>query len=557
MSTTKRIIAPRILKYGHVEYHSVTSPPDDSVAMCHKVPDRIIPVVFVPGVMGSNLQSVVSKDGEEPEPIWITNSIGGIAWSRGLDGPKKRKKFLDPLKTEIFRKGKLPENAVPIGAFHNYPAPTQEENAAELYRRGWGEVSMMSYGKSLKWLEEALNDADYTQCGMEYSGSGLRPRLMKELVAQSDGIAPLTLDEVALSYRYQFPVHAVGYNWLDSNVVSAKRLQQKINEFIAYYQDCYRCENVILVTHSMGGLVARYYSEVLKQQSKVLGIVHGVMPATGAAAAYKRVKAGTEGSAGIVLGSNAAEVTAVFAQSPGPLQLLPSPEYGNGWLKIVDGRTFKSFPQQGDPYSEIYTVRDAWWGLVDDKLINPADTKKTSLDQDWQTFKKIINRSVRDFHENIANRYHPVTYAFYGEDAKHKTWGEAVWQRQRTTHQLRLADPASDLASFIHPAQQSSDGGGNVTVRAYSPGSPKTTQYLREANFTLGEANENGDGTVPLRSGIAPKKWTRVCVGYPDIEHEGAYKGEKQQLFTLWSIVKIAQHVSGRMRYDLDKEPPK
>ena len=36
------------------------------------------------------------------------------------------------------------------------------------------------------------------------------------------------------------------------------------------------------------------------------------------------------------LGDNAAAVTAVFAQAPGALQLLPSPDYGMGWLKIRD-----------------------------------------------------------------------------------------------------------------------------------------------------------------------------------------------------------------------------
>jgi triacylglycerol esterase/lipase EstA (alpha/beta hydrolase family) len=67
-----------------------------------------------------------------------------------------------------------------------------------------------------------------------------------------------------------------------------------------------KCEKVILVTHSMGGLVARYYSELLDGdfgQKNILGIVHGVMPDRGAPMAYKRMKAGEAVPVGLVIGA--------------------------------------------------------------------------------------------------------------------------------------------------------------------------------------------------------------------------------------------------------------
>ncbi|MBB3212205.1 pimeloyl-ACP methyl ester carboxylesterase [Herbaspirillum sp. Sphag1AN] len=549
MATIKRIIPPRILKSGVVEYHSVTSPPDDSIAMCHKVPDRIIPVIFVPGVMGSNLQSTVEKKGDEPEPVWVVNSTLGVALSWAFQGAETRKKLLDPAKTELYRAGDLPADAAPRGVFHTHPAPTQEEIDQELRRRGWGEVSHLSYGPWLKWLEESLNDADYSKSGMEYASSGLRPRLMKELVANAPGIEPLTFDEVGLSYRYQFPVHAVGYNWLQSNSDSAIRLEAKIDEFIAYYNRTYVCQNVILVTHSMGGLVARFCTEELAQRDKVLGVVHGVMPATGAATAYKRVKAGVEGVAGIVVGDDAAKVTAVFAQAPGPLQLLPSREYGNGWLKIKNGDQRISLPLHNDPYGEIYTVRGKWWGLIDDKLINPMDPERKTVESDWNRFKNLINGPVRKFHDAIAHRYHPVTYAFYGDDKAHSTWGDVLWERKPTlaTGKLNFVKPSEDIQSsrVLH------DSGQGQQVLWL-----KTGNTAMPSVFTLAEANEHGDGTVPIRSGKAPQGKVRVCVGYPGVEHEGAYKEEKQRLFTLWSIVKIAQQVKPPLRYEIDGDCP-
>ncbi len=290
----------------------------------------------------------------------------------------------------------------------------------------------------------------------------------------------------------------------------------------------------------MGGLVARHYSEVFKggQRDKVLGIVHGVMPTTGAATAYKRVKAGTEGGAGIVIGPNAGTMTPVFAQSPGPLQLLPSAEYGKHWLKIVDGDQMKALPTNDDPYGEIYKQRGQWWGLCDDKLINPLDKDKKAIDQDWAAYVKIIETKVKDFHAEIANQYHNHTYAFYGDDAKHKAWGDVVWERKLSsaTRWLGAAAPIDHMqqGQVLHDA-----GTGEQRLLQHSDGSPMGTK------FTVREAGENGDGTVPIRSGRASRQRMKVCVPYPGVEHEGAYKLLPQRLFTLWAITKIAQNVKG------------
>ena len=55
-----------------------------------------------------------------------------------------------------------------------------------------------------------------------------------------------------------FPVHAMGYNWLRSNKKSGKEIAARIEALIKRYVDQgYQCEKVIVVTHSMGGLVAR------------------------------------------------------------------------------------------------------------------------------------------------------------------------------------------------------------------------------------------------------------------------------------------------------------
>ena len=67
LATIERIIPAVVHDDGSVHYTSVTSPSDDSIAICHVVPDRVIPVIFVPGIMGSNLQNT------EKNPVWVVN----------------------------------------------------------------------------------------------------------------------------------------------------------------------------------------------------------------------------------------------------------------------------------------------------------------------------------------------------------------------------------------------------------------------------------------------------------------------------------------------------
>jgi pimeloyl-ACP methyl ester carboxylesterase len=518
MATIERIIPAQIADDGSVHYTSVMSPPDDSIAVCYMVPDRIIPVIFVPGVMGSNLNAATATNSSTP--VWLANRETSLA-SWAFKNAAFRKKTLDPEKTEICEEG-----AIPSGTKHS---------EAELRRRGWGTVANMSYGEFLVWLENALNDAD---ASTDHGRKGLRAQLMHQLVAQAPGVNTLTHAEVALSYKYQFPVHAVGYNWLQSNAVSAERLNQQIERFTNHYRQFgYCCEKVILVTHSMGGLVARYYSEVLGHRDKVLGVVHGVMPATGAAATYKRMKTGTEGAAGLVIGPDAATMTAVVGNAPGPLELLPSSEYGMGWLRIRDGEQFVALPKS-DPYSEIYTVRGAWWALCDDKLLNPLDPEKKTVDQDWSNFVKLIQNKVKNFQKNIAGRYHPNTYAFYGDDKELKAFGDVRW-KQQVPSVLAYRGHVPPLVTLLAGKASDDPTTGGQLVEANSGGRTVV------AKFVLKDADENGDGTVPVRSGKAPGSKAQVCVGYPGVDHEGGYKSDATRRFTLWAITKIAQNVKG------------
>jgi hypothetical protein len=536
--TKARKIPPRYDNRGNPTWKTRLSAPDDSFAQCLMVPDRIIPVIFVPGVMGSNLKGVGQADGIK----WRLDSDTSMLPWLGR-GPKERKRMLTPTTMEVDDGGAIPEGT--------------QQHTEELRRRHWGEVGAMSYAPFLVWLENALNDyAD--------PHAGERVKLMHDALKAMVGEQTLSHEEIALSYRYRFPVHACGYNWLASNVESATRLGHRINEVIKRYSNERKmCEKVILVTHSMGGLVARHCSEIQGHKSKILGIVHGVMPAIGAAAVYRRFKAGTEGDyvPSEVLGNDAAEMTAVLSSAPGPLQLLPTPEYGNGWLKIQDGNQKISLPEHGDPYGEIYAVRSKWWSMCEDQLVNPLnierDPKKrqVKVDADWNVFADVIAEGVKPFHEKIAGKYHSTTYAFFGSHTDYKAYGNVVWSSARGPVDATLFNerPVNSIDARQLPPdelkQQKRESPEIKQVRTvdamYTDGGwfPHT-----QRSYIISQPDEPGDGTVPHRSGIAAKNY---CKSFLQVKvgHEPAYNLAKGAdnlracRFTLRAIVSIAQLV--------------
>lgn len=535
-NVVKRKIPPQYDAKGNPVWKAQMTSPDSSVAKLDMVPDRVIPVIFVPGVMGSNLKGI----GPAKDMSWTLDSAWSMRPWLGR-GAAQRKAALTPATMMVDDGGKLPSGTA--------------QAAEELRRRGWGEVGAMSYSDFMVWLENALNDFDQSKGGVR---AGLIGRSLNVLMGEE----VLTRDEVCLSYRYRFPVHACGYNWLESNAKSAERLGKRIDEVIARYRaERRKCEKVIVVTHSMGGLVARHCSEVLGYRDKVFGIVHGVMPAIGAAAVYRRFKAGTEGPAATskVLGEDAAEMTAVLSSAPGPMQLLPTPEYGNGWLKVRDENQSVSLPQHGDPYSEIYTVRGKWWSMCEDRLINPlnknVDAKKrqAQMDADWGQFEKVVQLTVKRFHVEIKDKYHAVTYAFFGNSDKHKAYGTVNWDRDTHLDRARskVNMPVPKMQDIMNSDVSQWRGGGATTpdvlgknrYAVFDAGGSPYAEW-----FQLSDPDEPGDGTVPKRSGLASKAHCKSMLQVA-VEHEPAYKlssgsdNERACMFTLRSIVQIAQAV--------------
>ncbi len=97
----------------------------------YKMPDRVIPVIFLPGVMGSNLKN---GDGDGNNKVWHADLYQGIdALSWVSESPSKRKQLLDPTTTEVDDSGKV------------LYSDQEDKMFPSRRQRGWGTVLYKSY----------------------------------------------------------------------------------------------------------------------------------------------------------------------------------------------------------------------------------------------------------------------------------------------------------------------------------------------------------------------------------------------------------------------------
>jgi len=562
---------------GNLSFFSTRSPTSfKQRALCVAPPHTVIPVIFVPGIMGTRLRNTQTK-----ASVWNPPNSGGEKLGellhRFFQKRSERQRDFNPDNTEVDPEGPC---SVPDGWATMHPDEAQ--------RRGWGALHQESYQDILQHLELSLNEK-FTLPGLsDKQGNALReeiglltylrpPASRVESAAQTSstaasseeqpdyqhaadktaeawGMAPpkLSAAQIDRFADYYYPVWACGYNWLHDNEESADLLLKKIDEVIKFYQNSgsFDCNGkVIVVTHSMGGLVARRAAQ--KNASQILGVVHGVQPVGGAPVVYRRFRAGTEvdtghgtletvqnAGAAEVLGWSAADTTPALACAPGALELLPTKHYPPGWLKFQQG-TDDAMPPlpASDPYEEIYykTTDECWWGMINPALIDPSGDIKTQLDKEGKGEAPIdlVLRKIKlaeKFHRTLGLFSHGNTYGYYGtDDAKYKSFGSVTWQ----TSTLLPTDKAS-LLKMVKTEHFNDAGTSKVSL-----GEDLT------AKFKLSnDRDQAGDGTVPMASGAlmmqfesAPKAVFKIA----DFNHQFSYKDPFSIRATVYSVVCLAQ----------------
>ncbi len=579
MGESTRPLPPLIpLSNGGWEVNSFLSSAEYTIrGMGLMPPNKIVPVIVVPGIMGSNLRAKRNprlgriddernKMVDPGKPAWRpANGAGdGYLASRDWDGfsPKDRQLLLDRATLEVDDSGPvlLPE-----------PDDGYVLTERELRERGWGEVYADSYGTLLYSLQTRLNQT----FGFDEQ---MRTRFVKphwkEVMTCDPGqwglreFPRLTETQLEKQAEYYFPVYAVGYCWLDDCKTSAELLERRILAIIdSWIKRKRHCNKVILITHSMGGLVARACAKRIPE--KIAGVIHGAMPALGAPVAYRRIACGTEALSpgkyplknfvmsriAMTLGTTAEKTTPVLATSPGALEMLPNHLYPHPWLhvrvlKFVSANRLVSQPvkdglfqsatayydalhypnaKSQNPY-DLYRDLKSWYRLINPSIADPADKYAGKQGGIELAVKQAIN-AAEDFHRSLGDYYHPNTYAFYGNDKSELSFGQVRWVA------LQQGGPATALT----PA--------NVAAARYL-GQSKTGQrrVLVEEKTELRFAPEiqdtPGDGTVPHQSGAGPSGRVKQVFATKGYGHQEAYNNSDMLMLTLRLITKIVQEIS-------------
>ncbi|HEX6735426.1 MAG TPA: hypothetical protein VF096_11495 [Azonexus sp.] len=546
----------------------------------------VIPVLFIPGIMGTNLKKANSDAIAWRPPNMdargTVNAIGQL-FEYLFKGTKQRVSDLKTGDAEID-----PRGSISVGD------SGLDENV--LRARRWGTVLRTSYHPIMASLQFHLNNL------CRFIPASCTTELQAWAASEASEVptewgakhgAALTHEEILHAANYQFDVWAGGYNWLQSNRESGAAIKAYIEQIILpYYNEGRKvevqttgdqlcriqrskparplAEKVIVVTHSMGGLVSRSLTEI-HNCDKVLGVSHGVQPATGAPDTYKRMRAGADGIAQLFLGRNAADLTAILSQAQGGMELLPTADYNNGkpWLKVRDkavpedrdGGVGISLPTDGDPYTEIYKS-SRWYGLVpkeNEGLMSPAAGKyptniDTNAEESTRSPRKVLNElidSVKKFHSDIQGKYKAPSYVHYGDQGFRSQTG-------RKGGLLGTGLGAKNDNRFAFGQVIWEGKGGGQVQHDSTPLDDDQNGEIKLSNgveLRIAAANASGDGTVPWQSGAAPADMAGVEMifshgqshpGAHNVEfgydHQEAYNDPRAVYATLYAIVKIAQN---------------
>lgn len=524
------------------------------------VTDKAIPIIFLPGILGSPLYaengngSVMGKNN-----VWAWYPDFTMTWMAGLpffwkDGfgslsASDRKTLLNPMETHALSpyEQQIESDLVSrikrsLRSHFLYFFPTSEPlfSIQEALRRGWGTVAWnTAYGVVLPYLERVLRYLTYAQSAEDAQQVEDIQKMLGQVNTyfRDAGLDTGMLNQyLKTAQAYHYPVFAIGYNWLQSNNDSADHAFIRIQEIVDYVraprrgrpdsgnvEDIpkgpdglglgLRCDDgVILVTHSMGGLVARSLSqrhgeELAGMGISIRGIVHGVQPCNGSATLYYRLRAGWEGGiAGKIIANTGPLLAPLLGSAPGGMELAPNQYYGANWLRVHDqttGNLLFRLPQKKgelcDPYGDIYLEKDAWWRLTEPELIAPGMVHRENgdelLQEEWKKYGDVVE-TAQNFHANLNGYFHPNSYVHYGGSPEVKSWANVHWHLAPLGSPYGLTGPAHSEEVLTAGVHESEDN--PYKTRSGRTWLQTEKGYAFQAMLPMGQ--DSGDGVVPYNS---------------------------------------------------------
>lgn len=538
-----------------------------------RVERAALPIIFVPGIMGSRLMQKGGKRAWDPDDLlWMKRTVFNAS-------PTQREDLLtkNPLEVNKNEAGGKPTMAFRDRMRMKYSVSTQYSVTAVPPNWDWLALPPSLTGSAkLEKMLDLLIDHGWDQVAWGFYGD-----ILLQLAV---------LDFGDLSRCFVHPVYAFGYNWIDDNLLAGEALAARIDEIIEKENYAHHpCDRVILVSHSMGGLVTRscvLHSDAAK--AKTLGIVHGAQPATGAPAAYRRMRAGFEppnnyhpldnlvsALTNRMLGPDSATVVPVLAKCIGGLELLPTKLYKTNagsaqWLTLTgkDGKVACSMPT-GNPYQDIYALNAASGSssrtadqqfltlIPHTPLLTPgASTVGTSTtrygpgaeslraSKDFQTNLT----AAETFHDALQLKAHPTTFVTFTGHGGPKTYDHVRYAYLREQNETRYGSIPNGYGipmTYTYPAPPEHEGQG-IDLNQHPSGS-KTPEY-----FELQGQDGGGDGTVPVSSAksllnangdvqtanskVCDPAGKRISADIAKVDHSGFFSNADAINFTLMAI---------------------
>lgn len=565
-----RRIRPSIGVNGHEAHTRLTR---SSLSDTRDIPVSnrlVIPIVFVPGIMASNLfNREINKIVWCPDNIMVMKSFIGMP-------NRERQIYLNSMATTVIDTNYVEKTItsdyyddiddIKSLAFHFH------ESKNILLQRGWGRIYASAYHKFMDFMQYEMSTV--------VTNGAISPEWMRRADLPSNGYAMspqmtrLTDEDLKNLSRFRFEVWAFGYNWLRSNAESAKQLRAFIEgTVLPHYADNAQVrlatKKVILVTHSMGGLVARRLT--LGASDLVLGVVHGSIPSNGVAEMYTNMKKGAESGIGLssvfaaIAGPDAASMAAVLTQCQGGLELLPFgrektynpspttmrvdiPAYlepyleqkksPQTWLFRGEGGKMIECSRGVDIYEKVYKCQE-WYGLLPKHNEHYFDPANILQNEDpaippHKIFSSFIS-DVKNFHSSISGNYHPETYSFWGVGRDTPAIGEVLWMLQR---RVRMEE---------YPMDGDKEYELDIGLGQYNRGSEQ---------YTLWAVRHCGDGTVPCaswasdltRNGMRGYCLLGASQGDPSgFVHQDAFNDARARDVSLYFLVKLVNSKLGEL----------
>jgi hypothetical protein len=262
----------------------------------------------------------------------------------------------------------------------------------------------------------------------------------------------------------------------------------------------------------------------------------------GAATSYKRMRFGFRENETPFLGypdkltsqviaRDGEHATAILANAPGPLELLPAKAYGEKWLRVVDGNGIElaSWPDMRTdaPQTAVDAIylqpADAWWRLINPEWVNPRMPGADSTKAAQSAYDRL--KDAYRFANAIDKTFHPMTYASWCASSARRSYGEVIFRViEGDTTQLPKAATWKLLTD---------DGKKILTVQAGNSVLTLERQPAAEA----------GDETVPA------KRSAEHIIGHcfehgahtPGYEHQDSYTDGGVAASTLYGLMQIAK----------------